>query len=343
MIVRFAVALTAIMTLTSCGGGGGGSSNAGGPNPPGPSANLAPPLYPAEAAAYAVNTAAAAATNGPTIRRGRSITVTQSSNRTDQASVSFSGNNVRLQVNRPEGALVFDTARHSAVRDTDSSVPGLFTRIDAISPRTASTSSFALVTTSRLTDGSGGYLAFGYWLHSDWNGSGFTPSEIGAFAAGTAAPRMDLPLRGRATFTGFSSGLFTYEDARQRQGGFINSDVRLTADFGTRSISGCLGCNGGVMVTGENITAGGQLTEFEDRRIPARVRLGTARFGADGAFRSASARLERDDRRVATTSGSWGGQFTEDGSGAAGTAGVRYTYADGARGSVLGFWAVDRN
>ena len=118
----------------------------------------------------------------------------------------------------------------------------------------------------------------------------------------------------------------------------------LTADFSTNTISGCIGCNGGVNVSGVAADTNGQTSTFEDVAVPVRLRMSAAPIRVDGTFRNRSITLERDDATVTSTSGSWGGRFSnmQDSAGdprlVAGTAGAEWTESTGAEGVFAGAW-----
>ena len=132
----------------------------------------------------------------------------------------------------------------------------------------------------------------------------FTGAEIGAFTDGpeiSGAPT--LPDLGTATYGGRAAGLYAYSSAAGAEIGEFETDARLTADFSANTISGCMGCNGGVFVTGVASDGSGQTRTFSDVHVPVRLRLGAASFGADGTFRNRSVTMERDEATVTSTSG----------------------------------------
>ena len=140
-----------------------------------------------------------------------------------------------------------------------------------------------------------------------------TGAEFGAFVDGpeiSSAPT--LPNLGTVTYSGQAGGLYAYGSSMGAELGEFAAAAALTANFNANTISGCIGCNGGVLVTGVATGANGQTRTFADVHVPARLRLGAASIGSDGAFRNRDVILERDDATVTQASGSLGGRF-EDG------------------------------
>ena len=151
------------------------------------------------------------------------------------------------------------------------------------------------------------YLAGGYWLHASGDILGtFDIDEAGAFADGpeiSMSNRPTMPVRGTASYIGEAEGLYGVEygtDAPGYEGtsaiGIFYADMALTADFNARTIGGCMGCNGGVFLDGDPSNY--------------RVRLGATSFASNGTFRGSSVSLENPDVDIVSTSGAWGGMFS---------------------------------
>ena len=357
MTFRSLTALAAVFSLVACGGGGGGgTASNGGPSGPG----AAPSLAEAQAANPGATRSAGAQAAGNLPNFG---SVTQSSNggsvagvTGDAASASFNGRNVRLTVRRADGSrLVLDAATDRIGSENYAPiVPGYSYRGDALLTHTATSVSVAAVYTNWNNADPTDYLAGGYWMHFSGRSDPLTitGAEIGAFVDGpeiSSAPT--LPNLGTATYSGRAGGLYgySYGSATGAEIGEFAAATTLTANFNADTISGCIGCNGGVFVTGVATGANGQTQTFTDVHVPARLRLGAAPIGSGGAFRNRDVVLERDDATVTQTSGSWGGRFSNVQSQAgdprlvAGTAGAEWTEADGGQGVVVGAWFGTRN
>ena len=340
-----AVLMLAALVLAACGGGGGTSTG--------------------QAPQPQFSRATAASTNPQTVQdaANRAVgnlprfgSVTQSSNAGvvagitgDAASASFDGRNARLTIQRTDGSrLSFNgaTDRFDSVSYTPI-VPGYSFRGDGMLKQTAASVSIAAVYINWNNSDPNDYLAGGYWMHVE--GRVFPPAvtgaEIGAFVDSPelrSAPT--LPVTGTATYAGQAGGFYAYRSGRGAEIGEFNGVASLTADFSTNTISGCIGCNGGVNVSGVAADTSGQTSTFEDVDVPVRLRMSAASILGDGTFRNQSVSLERDDATVTSTSGSWGGRFStiQDSAGdprlVAGTAGAEWTESTGAQGVFAGAW-----
>jgi len=155
------------------------------------------------------------------------------------------------------------------------------------------------------------YLAGGIWLIVPDDAASAADYQFGAFADGSD-PFLQSNLAavtGTATYTGDATGVYSAKEAGGITGGFLDADVRLTANFGDANGLG---------------TINGSLTNFalDGTPVPGALNLGTANIGAQnsGFFRGAV--TGADDERSYT--GHWGGQFFGNGE------------ADGRPGSVAG-------
>ena len=357
MTFRIPAAMAAVFVLASCGGGGGGTaSNGGPPSGPGP----APSLADAQTANPGATRAAGAQAAGNLPNFG---SVTQSSNAGsvagvtgDAASTSFDGRNVRLTVRHADGSrLVLDAATDRIGSENYAPVvPGYSYRGDVLLAHTDTSVSVAAVYTNWNNADPSDYMAGGYWMHLEGRTDPLTitGAEIGAFVDGaeiSSAPT--LPNLGTATYSGQAAGFYgySYGSSSDVEIGEFEAATTLTADFNANTISGCIGCNGGVFVSGITAGASGQTQTFAGVHVPARLRLGAASFGSDGAFRIGDITLERDDATVTQSSGSWGGRFSNvptqagDPRLVVGTAGAEWTESDGGQGVVVGAWNGIRN
>ena len=177
------------------------------------------------------------------------------------------------------------------------------------------------------------YGTFGYWLHASGDLLGeFEIDEAGAFVDGpelSLSNRPDMPIQGTASYSGFAGGLYATEDSQGAEIGEFEADMALTADFGSQTISGCAGCNGGTWLDGW------YQTDY-------RIRLGATPFDSNGVFSGTSVRVEHPQEVFVTNSGAWGGMFSNvpDANGdprlVAGTLGGEVSTADGSRGVFVG-------
>ena len=348
MQTKALTALAAALMLTACGGGGGGSGGSPQTNIP---MEPRPPQVTAAAAQDPASTKTAAArvaTSAPIFG-----SVTQSANKdgvsgisTDRASTTFNGETFVLRVDRRSGN---DIDLNSDEDHTDgylydrSPIPGHDAGADGyIIDYRASETTAAYVGVSWLNSDPSDYLAGGYWLHisGDVLGSNFLVDEAGAFMDGpelSLSNRPTMPARGSATYTGYAEGLYasTYgSDFPTVRGeteiGLFYGGLQLTADFAARTVGGCVGCNEPIVV--------------DDVETDYRLRLGTASFDSRGTFRGSSMTLQSATVPIASTTGNWGGMFSNrlDSSGeprlAAGTLGGEATTTGGTETAFVGAW-----
>ena len=311
MQTRIIAAIAAALMLTACGGGGGGGS---------PTTSVTPELMPRIAVA---NVQQVPSTQSAASRVATSVpafgSVTQSANKdgvtgisTDRASTTFDGETFVLRVDRRAGN---DIDLNSAEDITDgylydrSPIPGHDAGADGyiIDYKTSETTA-AYVGVSWLNSDPSDYLAGGYWLHvvGDALGNNSVVDEAGAFMDGpemSLSNRPTMPVRGSATYSGYAEGLYaaTYgSDFPTVRGeteiGLFYGGLQLTADFAARTIGGCVGCNEPIVV--------------DDVETDYRLRLGAASFDTRGTFRGSSMTLESATVPIASTTGNWGGMFS---------------------------------
>ena len=269
--------------------------------------------------------------------------VTQSSNAGvvagitgDAASASFDGRNARLTIQRTDGSRLspfngatdrFDSVSYTPI------VPGYSFRGDGMLKQTAASVSIAAVYINWNNSDPNDYLAGGYWMHVE--GRVFPPQlqaprSAPSWIARNCAARQRCPSPERRPMPVRQAVSTPTDRVGAPKSGNLNGLASLTADFSTNTISGCIGCNGGVNVSGVAADTSGQTSTFEDVAVPVRLRMSAASILGDGTFRNQSVSLERDDATVTSTSGSWGGRFStiQDSAGdprlVAGTAGAEW-------------------
>ena len=287
--------------------------------------------------------------------------VTQSSNEGnindvtgDAASTSFDGRHVRVTIRRTDGSSVaFNSASHRLATESHSPIlSGYSFRSDVMLTSTDTSVTLAAVSTNWNNTDSNDYLAGGYWMHAEGrvNPLEVTGVEIGAFVDGPEISGVPtLPTSGNATYAGRAGGFYGYESGPtgEIQIGDFNGDATLTANFSdSTTISGCIGCNGGISVTGVAVDRSGQISTFSDVNVPGRIRMQSA-LVTQGQFKG-SVKMEADNASVTSSDGSWGGRFSTkmqagDPRLVAGTVGGKWTEADGSSGVAVGAWFGTRN
>ncbi len=352
-----AVALGGLLTLSACGGSGGSNTQPVTSLPP---ANT-PTFNETLAADPTANRSAVtrAATSLPAFG---SVTQSTSHNvagiSSDAASTTFDGQRLILRIQRDDAsALTLDTASDTLESDAlDSLIPGHggrgWIQLDA----NAAGATLAYTGVSWSNSDPTDYLAGGYWLHAAGdvlNGS-VTGVEVGAFVDG---PELDIsnpptmPMQGTASYNGFAEGVYAGRygsivpgqtlSEGSTETGVWSSTIGLAADFGTGTISGCIGCQAPVYVTGVyQDAATGEVGDFADVATAYRVHLGAASFDPNGTFRSQDVSMSLGGVPL-SGGGAWGGQFSNipDGDGdprlVAGTAGGEFTTPVGGEGAFI--------
>ena len=202
------------------------------------------------------------------------------------------------------------------------------------------------------------YLAAGWWLVYPPGVSSreFEEATRGVFIDGPEidpARPPDLPLTGTANYVGGSGGLYTYNYGRDWGELAGSSDITeftgviaFIADFGNRSITGCLGCLRPI-----EIDPGRHLYPFLSWRSPDPASFPTdydlyfsASFDAKGAFEGSGIAVEHPERKITTSAGTWRGQFSNvpdvDGNPrrVVGSSDVHFAERDGSTGRFTGIF-----
>ena len=361
MIMRSLFVLCSVVLLAACGGGGGGGGGSSSSGAAGPT----PTVSGVQSANPGVTRASAGrvADNLPAFG-----SVTQSSSgsvsgvTTDAASTTFDGRNVSLTVRRQDGSsFSLNSAAHREGRvSAAADIPGHDTiRGDLLIDYSNTEGTVAAVYVSWDNTDPLDYLAGGYWLHARGNFSNLTitGAEVGAFVDG---PELDgpisVPVSGSATYRGPTEGLFAQiwgtDDPNASPGtsmvGGFNATIDLTANFAANTISGCVGCTGTVEIAG--IVEDGRTGEsaYAEGYSNSVLRLGPASIASDGSFRNRKMSMSSSDFNITSTTGSWGGQFSNraDAGGdprlAAGTYGGRAVTSGGTQTVFVGAYYANK-
>ena len=260
-----------------------------------------------------------------------------------------------MTVDRRRGSsLTFDSATNAIdSADFDPATAGYSGRVYALVDPTDKGISTALVHTRWNDADPTDYLAGGYWIfiEADFDAPDLFTVGVGAFVDGPElSGRPTLPDLGTASYRGMATGLYAYVygsgHARAATGsaeiGEYSATATLNADFAANTVSGCIGCTGGMTVSAIGTTAEGEEFESVYPSMPARMNLGPAAFDADGTFSNRDVGVEIDGRTIDRTSGAWGGRFSTvpDAAGAprlvGGTAGAEWSESDGSQGVFVG-------
>ena len=183
------------------------------------------------------------------------------------------------------------------------------------------------------------YFAGGYWIHIDADSSTqqITDLELGAFADGPefrASP--SLPQAGTAEFNGLARGVYiskygtdgSLPDGTIEMGGYVGS-VTLNANFVNSQISGLID---NIQLSSINRVVDGtvqagpvtQSTEYQ-------VHLDSPNIRQDGTFSGDGVRITHPSLVIGTTTGKWGGRFSDRSDSAGNPRAVAGTHAGTAR------------
>ena len=228
----------------------------------------------------------------------------------DEAAAAFDGRNLDVTVRRQDGSSIrLNTADHAL-----QSIPGMYSGIrghdrrrDEVMVRIADNAASSAVAYVSWSDSDPtDYLAGGYWIHYDYEGEmsalTITGTEIGAFVDG---PELDgpasLPASGTATYLESTQGFYAQGRGAETEIGSFAAIIELSADFGSNTVSGCVGCTGSIELT----SSGNETSESETT-----LRLGPADIGSDGSFSNREVRLVTPGVTYSANSGAWGGKFS---------------------------------
>ena len=129
----------------------------------------------------------------------------------------------------------------------------------------------------------------------------------------------DLPLEGRATYTGQAGGLYAYRpgsDWGDAEGARVideyEGEIAIAADFAGGTLGGCIGCTGDLVTRRAHfgIFLGEELRDVRSMAADYELHLGTASFDADGTFEAADVTVKHPERAVTGSAGFWGGAFS---------------------------------
>lgn len=280
-------------------------------------------------------------------------------------STSFDGSHLTITVSRDDGStLTLNTKSEGAdgSEPYESPLAGHSARDWTVVNFDTEGISVVRALLSANDGDSADYLTGGYWAHLAGNllELSFAGVEIGAFVDGpelSLASPPTLPVQGTASYSGRAAGTYavlygTGDGATpgSTELGEFFSGVELTADFAGGTIGGCVGCRDGVALAGTLHDADtGEETDVFAQDSGYRLRLEDTAIDSNGTFLGQQLALEHAVISIDSTTGAWGGQFSNiaDGAGdprlAAGTFGAEATSTGGSQGSFLGSFIGTKN
>ena len=273
-------------------------------------------------------------------------------------STAFDGTDLTITVSRDDGsALALDTG--SDVSDSsgtfESPIAGHSAQAWVVLKIDNDGISVARATVTANEGDAADYLTMGYWMHiaGDLSEFSFTGVEIGTFVDGpelSLTSPASLPNQGTASYYGPAGGAYSVLHGTGEGGtpgsteiGEFASTVELTADFAGGTIDGCVGCRDGVALFGVLHDADtGEESDILLENSGYRLHLDPTSLDSNGTFLGQQLRLEHATTSVASTTGAWGGQFSNNADSAgdprlvAGTFGAEATGADESEAVFLG-------
>lgn len=201
------------------------------------------------------------------------------------------------------------------------------------------------------------YLMAGWWAQfpgQELPDLSFAGSEQYAIVDGPEidpASPPELPLAGRATYTGPAGGLYRYRpgsDWGADEGASVVDEyegaVTLEADFARATISGCIGCVGDLVTRRAHfgIFLGAEIRDLQAIAAGYELHLNETALNPDGTFEASGVTVRHPERAVTGSAGGWGGSVSSrpDGSGhprlAAGFSHASFEEGDGSEGYFFG-------
>lgn len=331
LMLRLGALIFSLVLLIGCGGGGGGGSSQrhADMTPPEPSPPEISRSDVQTSDPEAIRDEADKAANSPP----RFGSIFQSNETLTGISSSFDGRRLTVSVQRaagdPIGLDTADAILDYGVGPSLVELTGRSSREWAVLNVAGSEDSGFAITIGRVAvDWANGdpddYLSGGYWLNIEGNilAGEITNVGIGAFIDG---PEIDLsnpatlPVLGTATYRGTAAGIYVgiygtdvpSLSAGSAEVGEFSGIAKLTADFSDSTISGCVGCEGNVLLSGvarDSIT--GDIYAFDNTPSDIQIHLGSAPISSDGSFSQADVTATSGTLSIRNSSGFWGGRFS---------------------------------
>ena len=271
----------------------------------------------------------------------------------------FSGPRLRVFLTLQDGADVsVDTSDDAvATRTAFTPIPGHQARDWTFIKDTEDGTSVAYALVSWDFHDSADYLMAGWWAQfpdQHYPELDFSMSEQYAIVDGPeidpAAPP-ELPIEGRATYVGPAGGLYAYEpgsDWGEDEGAYVldeyEGEISITADFADATLSGCVGCVGGLITRRAHfgIFLGDEVRDVQAVAADYELHLGPTPISPDGTFEHTDVEVRHPERAVTQSEGHWGGALSNipDQNGnprlAAGFTSADFEESDGSTGIFFG-------
>ena len=157
----------------------------------------------------------------------------------------------------------------------------------------------------------------------------------------------ELPLAGKATYSGDAGGVYAYVPEGDPEAAVIDEfrgTITLSADFASRTLSGCMGCLGDLTARRAHfgIILGNEVRDDRSLIADYELHLGTATISPEGTFEANGITVTHPERTQVSSEGFWGGQFSSipNGDGeprlVTGFSSVVFAESGGSEGSIAG-------
>ena len=271
----------------------------------------------------------------------------------------FQGPHLRVFLTLKDGTDVSVNTADDAVqtRPATTPIPGHQARDWTFVKDTGNGAAVAYALTSWDGDDPADYLMAGWWAQfpgQDETDLSFAESEQYAIVDGPEidpAKPPELPVVGRAVYTGPAGGLYWYvpgSDWGADEGAYVVDEhvgaITLEADFAKGTLSGCIGCIGDLNTRRAHfgVFLGDEVLDVRAVAADYELRLGETALNPEGTFEAPNVTVRHPERTVTDSEGDWGGSMSNlpDSAGnprlAAGFSSAIFEEADGSQGGFFG-------
>ena len=269
---------------------------------------------------------------------------------------AFTGEHLRVFLTLEDGTEVsVDTADGDAIdtQPSETLIPDHVARDWTFLKETGGGTALAYALVSWDEEDPADYLMAGWWAQFH----GQRPPDLSLADSDQWAivdgPEIDpsappeLPLGGRATYTGWAGGLYSYIPGGDRGVELLDEyrgTIEIEADFARSALSGCIGCVGDLVTRRAHfgIFLGDEVRDAEAVAAGYELHLGETPLNPDGTFQGADVTVRHKDRNVIRSDGFWGGAVSNvpdrDGNPRllTGFSSAGFDEADGGSGTFLG-------
>lgn len=239
----------------------------------------------------------------------------------------FSGPRLRVFVTLEDGREVSVNTTDDAVdsRSAVTPIPGHQARDWTFVKDVEEGTSVAYALVSWNGDDPADYLMAGWWAEFPGQHLPKLSFRNSIQLAIVDGPEIDpatppqLPLEGQATYVGQAGGLYAYvpgTDWGEDEGAHVIDEyegaITITADFAKNTLSGCIGCEGGLVTRRAHfgIVLGDEVRDVQSIAAGYELHFGETPFNPDGNFEHTDVTVKHPERAVTQSEGFWGGTLS---------------------------------